>query len=347
MPQTPREIVRRTLKFESPERIARQMWVLPGAARLFADDVAGIQRRYPDDIICPPNVYRPSLRAKGDIYTVGISVDEWGCIFENIQEGLFGEVKNPVIKDISDWRMCRPPYEMLPEDVTAAVDTVNRFCEQTDKFVIAGCCPRPWERMQFLRGSANAMMDIMTPETGARDLLRVIHEFYLKELEFWVQTDVDAISFMDDWGSQKGLLIRPGLWRQLFKPLYEDYCDSGHSSDKFVFMHSDGYIMEIYEELVEIGVDALNSQLFIMDMEELAQKVKGKITFWGEIDRQHILPSRDPQIVREAVQKMAGHLYDPRGGVIVQFEFGPEIYPPNAMIIYEEWEKIYQERCQR
>ena len=27
-----------------------------------------------------------------------------------------------------------------------AIDTVNRFCDSTDKFVNAACCPRPWER---------------------------------------------------------------------------------------------------------------------------------------------------------------------------------------------------------
>ncbi|HDL17484.1 MAG TPA: methyltransferase, partial [Bacteroidetes bacterium] len=59
------------------------------------------------------------------------------------------------------------------------------------------------------------------------------------------------------------------------------------ANGKFAFMHSDGHISEIYTELVEVGVDAINSQLFCMDMVELAKSVKSKITFWGEVDRQH------------------------------------------------------------
>jgi hypothetical protein len=60
-----------------------------------------------------------------------------------------------------------------------------------------------------------------------------------------------------------------------------------------------------------------------MDMEDLARRVKGKITFWGEIDRQHVLPSKDPRVVRDAVRTVARHLYDPRGGIFVQFDSAP------------------------
>jgi len=241
---------------------------------------------------------------------------------------------------MSDWRLCKPPYDTLPEDIDAARETVNRFCGQTDKFVFANCCPRPWERMQFLRGTVNSMMDIMAPEQGPGNLLRVIHEFYIKELQFWVTTDVDAVFFMDDWGSQRQLLIQPSIWRDLYKPLYKDYCQLAHSYGKSTFMHSDGQISSIYDDLVEVGVDALNSQLFIMDMEDLARRANGKIAFWGEIDRQHILPAEDTQIVRDAVRQVAKYFYDPQGGIIAQFELGPGGKPENAIAIFEEWQEI-------
>jgi uroporphyrinogen-III decarboxylase len=184
------------------------------------------------------------------------------------------------------------------------------------------------------------MMDMMDPEDGAADLLKRIHGFYMKELEFWAQTDVDALMFMDDWGSQQSLLINPEQWRELFKPLYKDYCDIAHANNKFSFMHSDGNILSIYPDLIEVGLNVINSQLFIMDMKELSKIAKGKITFWGEIDRQHILVNKDPQVTQDAVQKVASHLYDPKGGIIAQFEFGPGVYPKNPNLVFEEWQKI-------
>jgi uroporphyrinogen-III decarboxylase len=251
-------------------------------------------------------------------------------------------VKEPLIADIADWRLVKPPYEVLPADKSAARDEVNRNCAKTDKFVRAGCCPRPWEQYQFLRGSENAFIDVMEPDAGTRQMLKVMQDFYLTELEFWVKTDVDAISFMDDWGSQRQLLIPPRVWRDLFKPLYKQYCDLAHAHGKFVFMHSDGFIQDVYPDLVEIGVDALNSQVFCMDMAKLARIAKGKLTFWGEIDRQHVLTAT-PDVGRKAVRSFCEHFYDPAGGVIAQFEFTPGSNPETALVLFDEWDKVHRE----
>lgn len=342
---TPREIVTRCLRFEHPQRLPRDLWVLPWAANHYPEAVAELARRFPSDFAGPPSVYRPSPRARGQMHSLGTYTDDWGAGFINIQEGVHGEVREPIIADINDWRDVEPPYETLPANWDKARDEVNRFCAESDKFVRAGCCPRPWERLQFLRGSANAMMDLMTPDSGALDLVKRIHQFYLKELEFWVSTDVDAINFMDDWGAQNQLLIAPTLWREIFKPLYKDYCDLGSTHGKFVFMHSDGHISEIYEDLIEVGVDALNSQLFCMDLDDLQRRAKGRIAFWGEIDRQHVLPAPDPEVGRRAVRQVADHLYDPSGGIIAQFEFSVGANPDVALAIFDEWQRVEAEQA--
>jgi hypothetical protein len=299
-----------------------------------------MSRRFPSDFGGPPNVLQPAARERGAWHAVGEYTDPWGCVFENLQEGVVGEVRDPILKDISEWKqIVQPPVETLDFDQTAARDIVNRAYAASDTFWIAGC-PRPWERYQFLRGSQNAMLDVMEPDAAVRGVLRRIHEFHLRELEFWVSTAVDAVMFMDDWGSQRQLLIPPPVWRDLFKPCYRDYCDLAHAHGKFVFMHSDGYISEIYEDLVAIGVNAVNSQLFCMDLADLARRVKGRITFWGEIDRQHVLTSPDPEAGRRAVREVARHLYDPAGGVIAQFEFGPGGNPAVAFAVFDEWDQI-------
>jgi uroporphyrinogen decarboxylase len=340
MSQTSRELVGRCLRFESPDRVPRHLWVLPWASAHHPEAVSELQRLYADDIIGAPSVCGPSSRERGDAYREGEYTDDWGCLFRNIQAGLIGEVKEPLLPDLADRASIRPPYETFPVDASAARDRVNRFCGETDRFVMAGGLARPWERYQFIRGTENSLIDIMEPGAGCADLLKTIHRFYLEEMEFWAGTDVDALFFMDDWGAQNRLLIPPRIWRELFKPLYRDYCDLAHANGKSVFMHSDGNILEIYEDLIEIGVDAINSQLFCMDFEELRDRAKGKITFWGEIDRQHVLPSKDPQAGRDAVRKVARYLYDPRGGIIAQFEFGAGAEPETALALFDEWDRI-------
>lgn len=343
MTMTSRERVRRCLTFTHPDRMPRELWVLPWAGERYAREIAELSQRFPGDFGGTPQVYRPSPRVAGDPYAIGNCTDEWGCCFTSIQAGVIGEVRTPMLADIADWRMVRPPYEILPEDRQAARDAVNRCCAASTAFVRAGCCPRPWERYQFLRGSEAAMMDVMDMDADVRGLLRAIHDFYLAEFEFWVSTDVDAVNFMDDWGSQRQLLIPPAIWRELFKPLYRDYCALAHAHGKFIFMHSDGMISEIYDDLVEIGVDAVNSQLACMDLCDLRAKGQGRITFWGEIDRQHVLVADDPQVGRDAVRAIAEQLYDPAGGIIAQFELGPGCNPAVALAVMEEWDAVQRE----
>ncbi len=345
--QSSKEIVQRCLTFNSPERMPRQLWTLPWANIHHPEKTDEILHRFPNDFTGVDYSYRQSTRMKGDPYKKGEYTDEWGCVFKNLEDGIFGEVRDPILKDISDWKSIEPPYEQLPKgelEIRAAYDAISRSYEKTDKFVFAMINPRPWERYQFIRGTENALIDLMMPDSGTKDLLRIIHKYNLHEIELWAKSDVDAISFMDDWGSQDQLLIPPDLWREMFKPLYKEYCDLVHSYGKFIFMHSDGFIHDIYPDLIEVGVDALNSQLFCMDMEYLNETAKGKITFWGEIDRQHVLPSTDPQVGRDAVQKVAKHLYDPTGGIIAQLEFGPGANPDTVIAVFEEWEEMERER---
>jgi uroporphyrinogen decarboxylase len=192
-----------------------------------------------------------------------------------------------------------------------------------------------------LRGTENLFMDLAYGDKNVYKLRDMLHEFFIREMEMWADTDVDGITFMDDWGTQKTLLISPKLWREFYKPLYKDYCDIMHSRGKFVFFHSDGNIESIYPDLIEIGIDAVNSQLFCMDIERLGELYAGKITFWGEIDRQHILPFGTPEDVRNAVARVAkAMLRGKRTGVIAQCEWGIKDPKENIETVFEEWNKI-------
>ncbi len=204
--------------------------------------------------------------------------------------------------------------------------------------MMGGCCPNPFERLQYIRGTENLYMDLMFPTKGMLAFFRRLHDFYCRLLEQWCRTDVDAVNFMDDWGSQKNLLVSPQLWNELFKPMYRDFVEIAHSHGKKIFMHSDGNVLQLYPYLIEIGVDAFNSQLFCMGVENLAS-FKGKITFWGEIDRQYILPWGTPEDTRKAVELVHSTLWE-QGGCIAQCEFGPGAKPENVYTVFETWDRL-------
>ncbi|MDP8219946.1 MAG: hypothetical protein P9X26_01255 [Candidatus Stygibacter frigidus] len=110
----PRGIVKAALKFESPQRLPRDLWLLPIASDLYPETIRFLADNYPGDFTSPDFFYSPSIQAKGDPYKKGTYIDEWGCEFENIRDGIIGEVRKPLLNDISDWDKIKPPYEQLP-----------------------------------------------------------------------------------------------------------------------------------------------------------------------------------------------------------------------------------------
>ena len=195
----------------------------------------------------------------------------------------------------------------------------------------------PFQRLLFLRGFENIMLDFGYEDANMRALLDMVHDFNVRQLNILAPVAADAIMFKDDWGSQTSLLISPRQWRALFKPLYAKYVQIIHDAGKFAFFHSDGQISAIFPDLIEIGVDAVNSQMFCMDIEELARRHKGQITFWGEIDRQHALPFGTPADVHQAVHRVRRALDDGRGGVIAQCEWANDTPAENIEAVFEAW----------
>jgi len=336
---TSRELVLDTLNFcNTNGRIPRQLWTLLWAQEKYGGVIDKIRSDFPDDISGADVVLSDPPAKSGHPDIIGTYVDEWGSTFHNIQRGVIGEVKNPQVPTgDDDWDMAEKIK--FPEGLlTFDHDCVNRCCADSPRFMMGGCCPRPFERLQFIRGTENFYMDLMDPPPKMMEFIRRLHDFYCRKLTLWAKTDVDGLMMMDDWGAQNNLLISPAIWREMFMPMYKDYIDIAHSHGKKAFMHSDGNILEIIPYLIDLGLDAVNAQLFCMGIENLA-KFKGKITFWGEIDRQHLLPCGTVEDIDRAVKLVYNTLWD-NGGVIAQFEFGPGAKPENAYQIFDTFSKL-------
>jgi hypothetical protein len=330
-----RELVRHTIEFASPPSVPRQAWILPWAEERYPAEVAKLRAEFPDDLVAAPALYRTPLPVIGSRYEKGVYIDEWGCRFTNIHGGVIGIVREPLIREWHDLSRFRTPDAPLAVDREA----VNSFCRGTDRFILAGTMVRPFERLTFVRTMEQAMIDLAEQPPELAELLGRIHAHDLKEVEAWARTDVDAIVLMDDWGTQHRMMVAPQLWRRIFKPLYREYNEIARRYGKYVFMHSDGYITDIIADLIEVGVNALNSQIKCMGAVELGRRFRGRITFWGEMDRQELLAFGSVEEVRRAVGEARTNLYA-NGGVIAQCEFGPGAKPANVIEVFRAWREL-------
>ncbi len=146
---TSRERVIKTLRFESPDRAPRQVWALPGVWFERPEEIRELEAGSRWTSAGPRYRYGESRRAQGESARVGRSVDAWGSVWEVMEEGRVGEVKEPALADWADLERYELPWELLRE---ADLSEVNASCAASDLFIIGGGETRPFERMQFLAG---------------------------------------------------------------------------------------------------------------------------------------------------------------------------------------------------
>ncbi|ORC35090.1 hypothetical protein B4O97_10150 [Marispirochaeta aestuarii] len=334
---TSRERVVAALHFGNPDHIPLNLWFHQATRQRYGEQLAGLIRKYPNDIdlIAGPgdrNFYSRST-------TAGRYTDTWGSSWLVLADGMVGEVKEPVLKDLTDVKKFSPPYEWLKSEWRrndAVVEEKIRISRNNRRFVVGGKV-EPFQRMQFVRGTENLFMDIGMKEQELfvfRDKISEYFDFYL---DYWLEKDVDGIFFTEDWGSQISLLISPRDFVSIFKPVYKDLIEKIKARGKYVFFHSDGYVYDLYKEWIDLGVDAVNSQLWIMDLEEIGRNFKGKICFWGEIDRQNVLAFQGPSEIRKCAARMKDLLTVNGGGLIGQSVAGVDVSLENIEALCTCW----------
>ena len=229
-----------------------------------------------------------------------------------------GQPKKPLI---TDWNMLK--YYSFPDPYSS--ERFRNFDEFKSKssnhFLIAELGISGFDTYLFLRGFINAMIDLKLRDKRALNLLNNIFEIERKVIKESTKFNFDGVFFLDDWGTQKALMVSPELWIEIFKPLYKKHFDFVHSLGLKVFFHSCGNITSIVPELHETGVDALNiSQPNVVDIDKISKILKGKQCFMIPISYQTVsIKGTVKDITREA-EKLYKKLGDKKGGFIAHLE---------------------------
>jgi uroporphyrinogen decarboxylase len=118
---------------------------------------------------------------------------------------------------------------------------------------------------------------------------------------------VDVISVSDDIGHQDRLCMSPATYRRVFKPRHARMMEAITSrSNAPVMWHTCGSVVDVIDDLHEIGVTCLNPvQTTAARMEPRALKAKfgERMAFWGGIDTMNVLNRGSTDDVRREVQE--------------------------------------------
>jgi len=177
----------------------------------------------------------------------------------------------------------------------------------------------------------------------AHELLDKLYDFQLVTGKTLAKTGVDIIWIGDDFGTQESLIISPELWREFFKPRYAGLISAFKEikPDVRIAYHSDGNIEPLLSEYIEIGVDIQNAvQPKAMDTANLKRKYGDRLSFWGTVDIQEVMPFGTPEDVEEEVRTRIQTI-GPDGGLIIgpSHNIQPDVPLENTLAFYRAVEK--------
>ncbi len=264
------------------------------------------RRRLPNDIVrvsaLDPNKYAP--------VDENHSVDAFGNLWRT--DLLPQHLETPVLAQPSLAGYDFPQPEVF--FVAGQLGKAKAQCEKyRDRFLVAHTGWGLFERTWTVRGFENMLMDVVAEPDFYEELLDRILALQLAFIAESLKLPVDGIMFSDDWGDQRGVIIGPRRWRQFVKPRVARLYEAVHAAGRYTLSHCCGNVTDIMPDLIEIGLDVLESvQPEAMNPYELKRLWGDKITFWGGLGSQSTLAFGSPQEIGAEIDKLCAEMG--RGG---------------------------------
>jgi uroporphyrinogen decarboxylase len=203
-----------------------------------------------------------------------------------------------------------------------------------------------WELAFGLRGLERMLMDLVLNPEFVKILMSKLLEINIAATGRFLDIAGPYIHIFragDDIATQRGPLMSPKTYRALIKPVYKEYFDFIKSkTEAKLFYHTCGNVVDLLDDLIEIGVDIINPvQVSAMgDTAELKARFGDRIVFMGGIDTQHVLPHGSVEDVEAEVRRRI-HDLGPGGGFVAAavHNIQPDVPPENIIAMAEATRK--------
>jgi uroporphyrinogen-III decarboxylase len=136
--------------------------------------------------------------------------------------------------------------------------------------------------------------------------------------------------------------MKVDTFREYYRPCYQRIVDACHARGMHFIWHNCGYIVDLFPDMIEMGVDAVQlDQPRLMGHTNLIEWLGGKVCMWNTVDIQwSTSEGRTDEEIRRDVADMV-RIYDPqghRGGFIAKHYPQPwdiELPAQQQRLIYE------------
>ncbi len=303
---TSRERVKRAMSFQAPDKVPVQFYYAPVGYYEHGEKLNDLYARLPGDFgpferMAIPAPAENEYDTQGSFHA--FRRDEWGTLKEYRIFGIAGmPVKYPLadIGNLESYVFPPAPALSGPEFEKQC----QRVASHQEQYYFLQGAGSLFERLVALRPEADVLCDIALNEPGINRLADKITEYNSNFVSLAVNTGADGISFGDDYGTERSLVMNPVTWRSFIKPRLKELFLPAVKAGLNIHFHSCGQISAVIEDLREIGVTSIWPQLPAYNMEEFAKRCRSiGLAVAIHTDRANTMTHGTPQDVRELVMR--------------------------------------------
>ena len=290
-------------------------------------------------VLAHPKVFPGYVKGSRDfdsagstLYEEGEYIDCWGCLWKNIERGLDSTVVKGSLEDWADFEAWAPP-DAETQGHLGPLPTLDEmkqwYADAKARGDLAGGgagLPHGFYYMQlfYIRGFENYLMDLATDDPRIHKLKDIMIRYNCALIQRSIDAGCEIMWAGEDLGMQDRLPMSPEMWRKYVKPGYEAMFGPCRDRGIPVYLHSDGHILEIIQDLIDVGIRMVNPQIRANGLEGLQRLAKGKIALNQDLDRQ-LFPFASAQQVQDHIVEVFEGLYLKEGGLMLLAECGPDV----------------------
>ncbi|MCD6156102.1 MAG: hypothetical protein J7J32_03565 [Candidatus Atribacteria bacterium] len=230
---------------------------------------------------------------------------------------------------------CGDSFGTLPSFVEDVEKNKSKFC-------LFGSICEPYETMWRIRGTEGLLLDLAMYPEKVKAFAQRVTDFMLGIAER--EIELAPLTGMVIWGDvayDKGMFFSPKLWKEIFFPCVKRLCEFIHDKGLITVYHGCGKSLEIFEDLIEAGVDVYNplEAKAGMDPVVLKKQYGNRISFFGGIDTRLLGEGNWEEIEKEVLYKLQaakGAGYMPASDHSVASNVDPLIYDKLIKLLKEK-----------
>jgi len=337
----------RAYRFQCPDWIPVTAGIAPLAWDYYAPDA--LEDLMLDHPLLFPAIEHGSARPDKarippDMIAGAPYTDGWGCVWETLHTGMVGCVRK---RPLASWggldALSTPDPDrhdgMYALDWAGIRDGVRR-AHARDEFVALGLPHgHTFLRLQDLRGYQNLICDMAEERPELKELIARVERFNVALIERRLALEPDMISLPEDLGMQQSPMLSPEMFRTYIQPSYARLMGMVRAQGVLVHQHSDGYILDLLDGILECGCDVVNLQDLVNGIDNIRDALKGRAAIDLDVDRQSVTVFGSPDDIDDLIDEAVEKLGSESGGLSLCYQPWPPTPLENIRAVCDAMER--------